>query len=339
MSENRLDSPVLIGGAGSSGSTLFRAILNRHPEIACGPEMVFFDKKVIYGDYETFRRMLPLWLTTGVPCDGYFRYPALLIARPAYGLTRDLLIDWSRQARCLREFVDLLQSHILRQSGKRIFAEKTPTNAYCFREFIELYPKGRLIHVIRDGRDVFCSLRRRGFRPFQAASRWLYDVSAALACRSLPQYFELRYEELVTRPEGVVARACEHIGVEFTPAMLQPDTDAAREKLRSWTSSATHSPINPSSAGRYKKELTPRQLARFYGVALNAVGAARLGAPEWTTRELLAELGYSVPPEGQGSLPAVRLLDPLLDWLRRAFYCVRRKQRILPLLTCVRRSG
>ena len=36
MSKN--NSPIFIGGAGRSGTTLLRVILDSHPEICCGPE-------------------------------------------------------------------------------------------------------------------------------------------------------------------------------------------------------------------------------------------------------------------------------------------------------------
>ena len=41
-------NPIIIGGSGSSGSSLLATILNRHPEVAVGPELSLFNKPVLY---------------------------------------------------------------------------------------------------------------------------------------------------------------------------------------------------------------------------------------------------------------------------------------------------
>ena len=39
-------SPIVIGGCGSSGTTLVRHILDRHPAIFCGPESTLFLSRI-----------------------------------------------------------------------------------------------------------------------------------------------------------------------------------------------------------------------------------------------------------------------------------------------------
>lgn len=313
-----LDSPVLIGGAGSSGTTLLAAILDSHPWIVCGPEMSFFNKRVIYGDYSRFQKRLRKWLEKGFPTDGYVLYPRFLAGREYYGLEDTRLLGWANGAQTLHRFVELLQTHILEEKGKTQFVEKTGSNAYCFREFVNIFPRTRIIHLARDGRDVVCSLMRRGMTLFRASSHWLYNTSAALACRHLPQYLEIRYEDLVTNPTGVIQRVCAHIEAEFVPRMLNRDRgEVPQSGLQTWRSSPT-GPITSKSVGQYKEQLSEFQLSCFYHVCLTNRAAEQLGmSKSVNTVDILSSLGYSVPPRSWNGYPLKAVPEVIADQLRR----------------------
>jgi hypothetical protein len=52
-------SQILIGGCGSSGTTLLRKMINGHRNIICGPEMSVFDRPVMYD--ESLDYLYTLW--------------------------------------------------------------------------------------------------------------------------------------------------------------------------------------------------------------------------------------------------------------------------------------
>lgn len=339
MNELQLQKPILIGGSGSSGSTLLATILDRHPEIACGPEMSFFNKHPIYGPYFVFQRKLPVWLKKGLSTDGYFPYYGFLLGREHYCLTEDLVIRWSTESNSLMGFVSLLQSHYLAHRGKTYFAENTPSNVYCFHEFVNVFPNCRLVHIVRDGRDVVCSLRKRGFPLFQASSEWLYNTAAGFVCRTLPQYLEIRYEDLVSNPEHVIKKVCDHIGVEFVPSMLEASTQgSSKSGLSSWYNSPS-GPISTKSVGRYRQELVGSDLAYFYHVRLTSSGVRRLGAGEqmkpFSSFDLLRQLGYASTEELLDKPISIsyRTLSWILDHLQRNIHSLRRGEGVRPLLT------
>jgi hypothetical protein len=302
--DDPFERPTLIGGSGSSGSTLLAVILDRHPQITCGPEMSLFNKRVLYGDYELVRARFRTWLRRGVSTDGYSALPRVLRMRQRDGLSEDLLCEMVDASRDLREFVIHLQRHCTERRGKRYFAEKTPSNVYCFGEFARLFPGCRLIHVIRDGRDVVCSLRKRGLSLFEGASMWLYNVAAGMASRHLPQYLEVRYEDLVTDPRQVVPGICEHIGVEYSDRMLEGREDHAEGAVRvkSWESSPADR-ISTRSVGRYVRDLSGADLACLYRTQLSDEGARRLGTRRYTAADLLEILGYGRAPEPVPDVP------------------------------------
>ena len=324
----RLDAPIFIGGAGSSGNTLLARMFNRHPEVFCGPEMSLFNKRRIFGDFHTVQRKLPQWLWRGLPTDGYSQYTRFIPRYENGLLTREILARYASESQTLREFVDRIQVRCLTESGKRILAEKTPSDVYCFRELATLYPNCLLIHAVRDGRDVICSQMKRGFNLFEAASIWLYNVACGIGCRDLPNYIEVRYEELVKEPVAILQHVCNRASIGYDPCMLQPAEGEPVSQFAAkgaWKNS-TSGPISQSSIGRYKTDLSDADYAAFASVQLTKIGAQRTGTPQYTALELLQHLNYeadapapSAPTRRVKLLAATDNVRQNLHLLRKAY--------------------
>jgi len=168
--------------------------------------------------------------------------------------------------------------------------EQTPEMAFLAGAALEGYPDGCVIHLIRDGRDVVCSLLERGWLSsgrlgaddagvaygvaprfwvepdrldeFVAASdatraawAWRAYVTAA---RRESEAVELRYEQLVGDRDTAATLVARELG-----------SDPARVR---WSLQSGH--VN--SVGRWRRDLTPEQVADV----------------EREAGHLLAELGY-----------------------------------------------
>ena len=154
--------------------------------------------------------------------------------------------------------------------------EQTPETSFVLAAALHAYPAARAVHIVRDGRDVVCSLLERGwlgddragsddaglaygthprfwveperadeFRSASEARRaawaWRRYVSAA---RAVPERtLELRYEELVSEAGEVATRVAAYLDLQ--PEPLAESLSRAFDR----------------SVGRYKKDLTPDQLA------------------------------------------------------------------------------
>ena len=165
--------------------------------------------------------------------------------------------------------------------------EQTPETAFVLGAALRAYPQARAVHVVRDGRDVVCSLLERGWlsagraggddarlpygadarfwvRPderadFERASdaaraAWAWRSYVTAARRADERVLEVRYEALAEE----APRIARHLGVE--QASLA--TSLAR--------------FHDRSVGRYRRDLSAEQLA----------DVERVAAP------LLRELGY-----------------------------------------------
>ncbi|QOJ18789.1 MAG: sulfotransferase [Phycisphaeraceae bacterium] len=246
---------IFIGGCGRSGTTLFKQLLNRHSRLACGPETS------LYG--------LPFNPANIGP---YWDIPVRELERRA------------RAHRNLITFADEFYEEFLRVEGKKRWADKTPNNVRVVMKLLTWYPRGRFIHVIRDGRDTVCSLRHHPKEKVvngrivpvkvnnpiaKCAQRWVDDTSDGLALRSHPRCLEVRYEELVAEPEQCVRRVCDFLGEPYEPAMLEP---SATPKSSARTAQVLNNPnadnrISPQSVGRWRKELSPDERREFVSVA------------------------------------------------------------------------
>ena len=172
--------------------------------------------------------------------------------------------------------------------------EQTPELSFFLPAALRAYPAGRAIHVVRDGRDVVCSLLERGwlsasrngrddarqrYGPHarfwvepelagrfegvsdvrRAAWAWRRYVTAA---RSVPERsIEVRYEQLTTDPGAVAEQIAADLGVS-APELGRVLAEA-----------------HPDSVGRYRDELTEAQLEEI----------------EDEAGPLLRELGYDRP--------------------------------------------
>lgn len=240
--------------------------------------------------------------------SGYMDVSAFMTHRDYYGITERMVRSWVDASHTSEDFMRCVHGHVRARLARPVFIEKSPTNVYNFARFAERMPDVPLVHMVRDGRDVVASLRRRGFNLFAAGSRWLYDVSSGLRARQAPSYLEVRYEDLVSQPSATLARIFEHVGVDPAVDVLHatPQTDRgtysedwlARKEPRVWRNTPAD-PISAASVGSYKESLSEAELALLYRIRLTARVARQMGSEAMDFGELLQSLGYQGTPEAE----------------------------------------
>ena len=324
MGEARL---ALVGGCGSSGTTLLIHLLSRHPRVATAPELNFFNHPESL-DLARLAGSLDALLARRRLTPGYKQVATFLGPRDELDLPRERLADWAARARDAAELHGWLAEHVCARVGATHFVEKTPTNVYAFARLARESPEVRLVHLIRDGRDVAASLAQRGRSVFAAGSRWLYDTLAGRRARGSPAYLELRYEDLVTQPEATLARVFAHLGLpDPGPAVAKPGSDPEpwrRKRSAARWSRTPDQPVSAASVGRFREDLDGPSLALLHRIRLTVQAARALDAPVAGFAELLLHLGYEpcdAPRSGAGHAAAA--------WLAVASDAARRSLRSL----------
>ncbi len=232
------DAPIFLVGCQRSGTTMLRLVLDSHSRISCGPETRFLPdlRRVVGRDWERLAR---------------------------FGFTRE---DWLRR---IAEFFGGIHADYAAARGKTRWADKTPLYALSIDFVTEVFPDAQIVHVIRDGRDVVVSHRKRfGYwSAVKCVVKWpRYIHTARAAARALPadRYYELRYEDTVTDPEKAMRGLFEFLGEPWEEGILDygdKQHDVAQkyttEAERRRAAAGTDSSIYGSRVGTYRRELDP----------------------------------------------------------------------------------
>lgn len=146
-----------------------------------------------------------------------------------------------------------------------------------------IFPESPLIHVIRDGRDVVCSLLTMNWfdpqtgKPLdytrdcrKAAEYWAASVTRGRQAGNdpavAPRYYEIRYEDIVKEPVVTLKKLFEFIGEPWDERVLAFH-EVSRNLAGESSAEQVSQPLNSRALGRWKKDLTPRQKDEIKSVA------------------------------------------------------------------------
>jgi hypothetical protein len=168
--------------------------------------------------------------------------------------------------------------------------EQTPETSFVLPAAVRAYPRATVLHIVRDGRDVVCSLLEKGWLRDERAGRddaglgyggharswveperldefavaseaaraaWAWR-SYVTAARAVPEHtLEVRYERIAADPDGAAEELAARLGSD--PAPLRDVLSAAHAR----------------SVGRWRRDLTPAQVddvEREAGALLRELG-------------------------------------------------------------------
>ena len=127
----------------------------------------------------------------------------------------------------------------------QLFLEKTPSHALCIPEIKEMLPESKIIHILRDPRDVVASLlaasRTWGLgwapnSPRRAASIWVEHVRAVKeASKHLSErdFHEVTYEQLWSDPEDTLRSVSRFLNLDWEAEDLSQALKAgSREAMK-----------------------------------------------------------------------------------------------------------
>lgn len=302
-----LERPVFIIGVGRSGTSLLQSMLDAHPDLAFTPETHFYRRYVA----DVVQR-------TKLEGRGVLAFMRLIETDAEFaraGVPMEALVDRGDLLDLEEVFRRLLERAALIR-GKCRVGDKDPRNIDYLPALARSFPQALVLHVVRDPRDVVLSRTKAAWSA--ARPWWVHPLiyreqlrrGRRLGPRLFgPRYLELAYEDLISSPAEALHRVCEHVGLDYSPEMLEFGESARRlvdERELQW-----------------KKETLGPLLARNSGKWREGLSSAQVSFTEAVCREAFEQLGYE---RAGGSFSPWHLAAPLLvpgsrlayDWkLRR----------------------
>jgi len=242
--------PVFIVGCPRSGTSyLYHLLLSAGGFAEFRTQMNVFDVlEPIYGDLgapKNRMKMLNEWLQSK--------------AFDVSGLqAEEIRAKVLSECRAASDFLRIVMEEVARKQGVDRWIDSTPTNIPHLLRIKKDFPDARIIHIIRDGRDVALSLDKRGWSrplPWDRDKRllaaglyweWIVRKGRKLGSMLQPDYLEVRYEDLVNQPAGTLERLA---------VFLQHDLDYGR--IRQASIGSVKNPLTSFKEDLERGQFTP----------------------------------------------------------------------------------
>ena len=266
---------VLATGVPRSGTTMLGELAVRYLHVAAINE----------GDFE-------IWLMNQAPSpatplsnDRLDEVIQGLVSHPFFEIVFDGVLSGGRErpsndeivAGLRRRLPEATTSGIARATlwiaadhlGCPLAGHEDPHMHAVLADVLAFYPGARLIHIVRDPRDVACSVLRFPWGANSAviaARDWERDVRRARAIGASmgDRYIEVRYEDLLQQPDTTMRRLMAFVGNVREHAVAHYVRETARNPRR-------------DNFGNWRRDLSAQQLAGVESIA----------------HDLMTELGYA----------------------------------------------
>ncbi len=261
--------PIFIVGANRSGTTLLRLMLNAHSRIAIPDEMHYFR-------YEIAGIPIENWQRPTDSRDEWWSFIDRFIRENCGHLDKFDVNEVARTLKSveqpnLRDPLLVTMNSWAHAHGKSRWGEKTPGTLYYCDVAHAMFPNAKFIYMARDPRGGLLSMQNTSFYTNQAVINCLireksHRVGRATLLNSVPakQRIDIRYEDLVAKPEETLQQICEFLDEPFEQSMLEFYRDSKKFMIKEASSDfnkAAHKPIDSSKANRWLEVLTKDEIA------------------------------------------------------------------------------
>jgi hypothetical protein len=263
--ENSLDQPVFITGVYRSGTTILTGILGTHQELDISHPSVQYFRYIIKKDISPnqYKEIID-----AISERINYRYGIELNIERIKSEIED---EISSEEISHKIIYDCVMRSLYMYSGKR-WGEKSLLEWRNIPTFIEMFPGGKVIHIIRDPRDVLASYKNMTYETddkyLDAIFNCLDSMHHAmeyLSNLSSESYYLVKFEDLVENRTSEVKKIFNFLEIEFNESDYR-DTEIKEGVGKGAVSltTASHSSFPDDLSNSFKRwdtKLTSSELA------------------------------------------------------------------------------
>jgi hypothetical protein len=185
---------------------------------------------------------------------------------------REKLLNIPTARRSLAILIDVIYRFHGEAQGAKFnrWGDKTPLNINHMRVIMEVFPRAKFIHLIRDGVDVahsWSKLDQYHDDVITPARRWRDSVKAASDFKHdhPGRLLEISYEDLCWDPRGRMTEVCEFVNIPFEGELIsRTDHYDEMESARSLPHyEKVFSSISTDSIGKGRRQMSARDRCRI----------------------------------------------------------------------------
>jgi hypothetical protein len=244
--------PLFPIGCPRSGTTLLARLLNAHPAVLVTNETAVFLQ--LHENIVKSREGSPAGLPYGKEYNAVW-------ADHLAGRATALIEAFYERVRAME-----------RKSQLRYWGDKHPHHSHCLPFIAELYPQARYVYLVRDPRDVACSIGRMASADHAEVLRSWRDMAdqyeAFVQGLGPDRVLTLRYEDLVEDDQGTARRVFDWLALDYAPeveAFLLGHRDIDVHTIGS--AEPRQADFRVESIGRWRRELSASDIELAADVA------------------------------------------------------------------------
>jgi len=254
-------TPIFIVGSSRSGTTLLQMIINSHPDLAIYGEVHYFDEIVkLFDKEDSFNTTKDIEYFFEVQLKRAYHVRLL----PKFDLViqrvKEKLLSGDASKSDIYRLI--IESYAELES-KRRYGDKTNEHIRYVEELLTLFPDAKIIHIIRDARDVVSSMISMPWASNDILAntlRWRAEISYIQRCVDDKSHiYEVRYEDLIKNPEKICRGLCGFIEEPFAPEMLEYYKKSNNYIVDEPWKNKTSVSLNMDAMQKWKRELSRLQ--------------------------------------------------------------------------------
>lgn len=268
LSSQENKSPVLIVGCGRSGNTLLRSMLVAGKEVAIPPESYVWPRiirKYSSLGYLGWNNISKLIISEFEAYNEFYTW------NTSFTKLYKEAVNFPKERQNLADLIDFIYSSYAIEINKdnTNWGDKTPINTIYLDKILKVFPKAKIIHIVRDPRDVVSSYLKAGLydNVKEPTEFWNLCIESVKKIKASKKYqlIEIKYESLVSHPENELRKVTSFLNISFKIDMLHfyKHFDNLGDTVHHSHHQNLKSPISTVSIGKWRTNLTSEQVVEI----------------------------------------------------------------------------